>query len=176
MPYSRIRFLRLTSLDTEWALLAQFKGVLALEPLSGITTLMYTLPFGFGVSPGDVQVFDPSPSGNGDLLRFEGSTQLFVFSDTPDGSDSLADVGLPNVVNPSGIDWSVTELGLEGNNSAIYAPSEPEPSPGQPGFSAGQTIQYTFVSDGAVPEPSTWILLAFGGILLLLWQIRFKRA
>jgi hypothetical protein len=128
-------------------------------------TLDYTLPTGVNVTEGavllyedtahtvlsDVIIFDPPPPALGNVLYF--------YSDNTEGSDSLADVGIPaNLSTYYPLEVSFTEVGLEGNNGYWgYTPTS-----GQPGYEAGQVVTYNFISD--VPEPSTVV----AGMLLLL--------
>lgn len=47
------------------------------------------------------------------------------------------------------------------------------PTVGEPGFVSGFTVHYDLVSDGKLPEPSSWVLL---GTVLLSLVIIFRRA
>jgi hypothetical protein len=141
-------------------------GALALDPISGKTTMAYNL--GFATNPGDVQLFEPpTPSQTpSDLIRFTANGQMFFFSDfsTSDPADSPADVGIPALQTNV---TSVNEVGAEGNNSASY-------TPGAAGIGGNATngVIYSFVSDGTVPEPNSLFLAGLGGGLLLLVRRR----
>src|SRR5262245_49359393 len=56
-------------------------SAIAVEPISGIATLMYTLPF-VG-TPGDVVLLEPGtgPQQTSDILRFDGQGNLYFFSE-----------------------------------------------------------------------------------------------
>jgi hypothetical protein len=145
------------------------------DPFSGITTLAYFLPY----SPvsGDVALIGPEPGTTNaisDVLRFENADTngfgfLFFFSDvsTNDPADSLADVGLPQLGQLPTI--FISETGPEGHNGAAYLAAAG--GPGSLLFSAAP-VQYNFISDGVIPEPSSLLLGALGGGLLLLWRQR----
>lgn len=104
----------------------------------------------------DVIRFNPGPPGETALPG-----TIFFYSDNIDGLDNLGDTPGP----PGGAyDNTVTlrETGIEGvGDGAFYTPTA-----NQPGYIAGKSITYLFVSDSAVPEPATWamMLLGFGGI------------
>jgi len=95
-----------------------------------------------------------------DIIRFNGDGTLIFYSDNIDGFDALADTPSP----PFGLyanNITLTEVGPEGSNSAVYAPTA-----GQPGLGvvAGQPVTYVFLSD--VLEPGTMFLLGCGLTLL----------
>jgi PEP-CTERM motif len=138
------------------------------DPLSGIVTLTYRLPF--ATVPGDVQLLEPgNPGTNGisDVLRFDGNGNLYFFSER-EATDvppfDPADVNqLPGQV-PGLLTVAMFEVGPEGNNGALY-----NPAGGLPGDnSAGAT--YNFISD--VPEPGTAMLAILGGGLWLMLRAR----
>lgn len=104
------------------------------------TTLAYQLPG--PVVPGDVRVLG-SGEGTSDLLRFAdtidpatGTVQgwLLYYSDNSDGTDSLADTGIPDVSTSAPF---VFEFGPEGFNEFTYTP-------------AGASDSYSGLSDGTV--------------------------
>ena len=141
---------------------------LSTDPVSGIVTLTYQLPFP-GV-PGDVLLFEPGPQPAplSDLLRFDGNSHLFFFSereatDSPpfDPAD-VATLPPPNAALPR---VSLFETGPEGNNGAFY-----NPAGGLPGDNTAG-VSYHFISD--VPEPGSGLLLGLGGGLL--WMFRSRR-
>jgi hypothetical protein len=99
----------------------------------------------------DIIRFNPDQVGAGDGLG-----TLVFYSDNSDGVDSLADIaGLPNFTELKGV-VVIPEIGPEGANGASYTPTE-----GQPGFVAGPVI-YDFISDAAVPEPVSLLLVGSG--------------
>ena len=132
---------------------------LQLDPMSGMTTLTYLLPFP-GV-PGDVQLIEvnkPAPNIS-DIVRFDGNSHLFFFSDQDGPPVDLADVGLPPPLAGL-LTVVVPEIGPEGNNGAFYNPAGGLPGDNTAGAS------YQFISD-AVPEPTTLSLAALAGGLLI---------
>ncbi|MBV8846919.1 MAG: hypothetical protein JO307_29265 [Bryobacterales bacterium] len=131
-------------------------GFLANDPGPGglPNVLTYLLPF--AGTQGDVLIGGPSDGGLiFDVVRFNGNGTLIFYSDNVPTADSLADTP-----GPPGFLYLNTafasEVGPEGQNSAVYTPG-----PGQPGFDASLP-SYTLVSDGtigAAPEPGAWLLL-----------------
>jgi hypothetical protein len=136
---------------------------LAVDPFSGITTLMYTLPF--PVTIGDVTLVKIGGEGDSDRLRFESGTSLFFFSLIDDGeppglADTVPALPLPIQAN----NFLTTEIGPEGNDGLFgYTPTGVQPGGGPP-------VQYNFISD--VPEPSSLALGSLGLALTLLWRWR----
>ncbi len=135
----------------------------ALEPISGMSTLEYTLPFA-GVA-GDVLLTEPGSSQISDVLRFDGNYHVYFFSDVEAGQSQLADVGLPTIFQANNV--PIAESGIEGLSTyALYTPTSVEP-----GFKAAAPgTTYFIVSD--VPEPSVMMLGSLGGGLVLLLNMR----
>ena len=132
------------------------------EPNSGISTLRYTLPFA-GVA-GDLLLQEPVGTNISDVLRFDGNSHVYFFSDIELGQSALADVGIPTTFLSPNV--TVVEQGTEGVNTwAFYIPSA-----GQPGYKAAGPVAYDIISD--VPEPSSLLLVGLGGGLLLLVKSR----
>jgi hypothetical protein len=124
------------------------------------TVLTYDLLNPPGLVSGDVLLSEPGSLGFIlDVVRFNASNGSLVFySDNIGGFDSLGDTsGPPSIFYTNRI--TINEIGPEGNNFAIYTPTA-----GQPGFVAGAAgpVTYTLISDGAVSEPSTLVLLSTG--------------
>jgi hypothetical protein len=140
-----------------------FPYTIGLEPISGKSTLEYTLPFA-GV-PGDVWLQEAPGGPMSDDLRFDGNSHVFFFSDNSDGVDSLADVGLPMLMT-NNVAGPFLETGVEGGfQNYIYTPTA-----NQPGYKAAGPVAYNIVSD--VPEPGTLLFGALGSGLLLLLKSR----
>jgi hypothetical protein len=140
-----------------------FPYTIGVDPSSGMNTLEYTLPFA-GVA-GDVLLQELPGGPMSDILRFDGNSHVFFFSDNSDGVDSLADVGLPTTLlaNTAG---PFLETGVEGGfQNYIYTPTA-----NQPGYKAAGPVAYNIVSD--VPEPGTLLFGALGSGLLLLLKSR----
>jgi len=129
------------------------------DPVSGMTTSEYNLPF--AGTAGDV-LLEESVSGPAtDLLRFDGSGDVYFFS--TDGVGTPAYVpALPPVISPSQGPLLPESMGVQ---SFTFSYS---PTPGQPGYNS-ETIYDIIV---VVPEPSTLALGALGGGLLLLLNSR----
>jgi hypothetical protein len=142
-------------------------GVLAADPGPGglASVLTYSLLSPPSLVAGDVLLTDGGLPL--DVIRFNPAgtggpsyvASLLFYSDNIDGVDSLGDTPSP----PSSFyrnNVSIPELGSETNNGAFYTPTA-----GQPGFVAGFTVTYDFISDGTgapVPEPGTLMLLGTG--------------
>jgi hypothetical protein len=143
------------------------------DPSGGLTNAMvYTLPFIVLAPNGDVQLNESAvavvPS---DLLRFFRPTgvttsYLIFYSDQDGGIDAGADTGMPS---PATNLVQLSEVALAGGGfGAVYTTTT-----GSPGM-ADFAVQYTFISDAAVPEPSTAALGAIGCSLLAL-AVRRRR-
>jgi hypothetical protein len=134
-------------------------------PTGRPNALTYLLPF-VGLQ-GDVLLLE---SGQliSDIVRFNGNGTVIFYSDNFDGNDSLADP--PGIANFSLYNNNVSfpELGPEGNNGLTYTPTA-----GQPGFDQSNPT-YVFISDGAIPEPGTILLLATGLGLIAFRAVRRK--
>lgn len=138
-----------------------FPYTIGTDPISGMSTLEYTLPFA-GVA-GDVLLQEPGGSGISDVLRFDGHFHVYFFSDVEAGQAQLADVGLPSAFITPNV--TVAESGTEGVFTyAYYTPT----STTQPGYQPGTA--YYIISD--VPEPGVMMLGGLGGGLLLLLNSR----
>src|SRR5438105_2370920 len=113
---------------------------IAVEPLSGISTLFYRLPFAGSV--GDVVLLEPGPVPQQmtDILRFDGQGNLYFFSEretTDVPPFDPADVAQFPALIASLPTVFVQEVGPEGNNGAFYTPN-----PGDPGSVSGATVIY----------------------------------
>jgi hypothetical protein len=95
-----------------------------------------------------------NPAGTGGNPSYHAS--VLFYSDNTDPVSSLGDTpGPPGAFYTNIV--TILEVGPEGNNGAFYTPA-----PGQPGFVAGFDVTYNFISDSAVPEPSSMLLLGTG--------------
>jgi len=136
---------------------------LAVDPLSGLTTLEYILPI--PVTSGDVTLVKVGGEGDSDRLRFEGGTALFFFSVIDDGdppalADTVPALSFPLQAN----NFLTTETGPEGLDGLFgYTPASTGPG-------GGPLIVYNFISDA--PEPSSLALASLGLILTLLFRRR----
>lgn len=131
--------------------------------------LTYSLHNPPGLTAGDV-LFDapgtlePGIAFGGDVVRFnpdqtcaDGTVGCLVFYlDNLDGFDSLADTSGPPGTLYANV-AHVAEVGVEGNNLAIYTPIA-----GQPGFVAGAAGPVTYVLISDAPEPASLGILLSG--------------
>jgi PEP-CTERM motif len=147
-------------------------AIVGVEPISGQNTLIYTLPFQ-GIQ-GDVLLYEGSVTNSplSDIVRFDANFSMYIFSDTPpsDPADSQADGPLPTFILPNNV--SLSEVGPEGNNGAIWQPG----ATGIGGDPNNPNVIYHIVSDGFVPEPSSLLLVGLGGSGLLLAVRRRRRS
>jgi hypothetical protein len=139
---------------------------IAAEPLSGITTLRYTLPHS-GQAAGDLFLTDPTTSLTSDVIRFDGLGNVYFFSlkEPWQVSFSLADVdALPSLQANRLAQVEVVPQNFIGN---LF-----NPALGQPGYDPfyGGGLGYNIISE--VPEPSAPVL---GGLGLMLLAARGSR-
>jgi hypothetical protein len=143
------------------------------DPISGIPTLTYTLPF--PVAPGDLLLFEQQNTTQfSDVVRFGGPNhnQVWFFSETEAGelNPDLADVAaLPQALASA---VNLLENGPEGNNGVVWNPPPGSGAPGDPG--TGVNLQYQIISD--VPEPGSLGLVLLGSALLLVLRFRSQAA
>jgi hypothetical protein len=141
-----------------------FPYTIGTDPNSGINTLEYTLPFA-GVA-GDVLIQEAVGGPLSDVLRFDGNSHVYFFSDNADGVDSLADSGLPTVFSANAA-GPFLETGTEGGfQNYLYTPSATGPG----AVGNGSVYIYNIISD--VPEPGSMLLSGLGGGLLLFLKSR----
>jgi len=148
---------------------------MATDQASGLTTLMYRLPFPL-VTPGDL-ILTESSGAVSDVIRFENdpvSGVAYFFSDPADESPApMADSPLFPPPNSAFPQVAVLETGLEGNDGAAYLAAAGSPgAAGLPGNSFA--VFYNVISDSPVPEPSTLVLVSMSviGILCYTWRKR----
>jgi hypothetical protein len=151
---------------------------IAQDPISGISTLEYTLSPNVysNVVSGDVLVTEstgPEAGQVGDLIRFEtvgNNFEVFIFSDDVNGGQA-ADVGLPNVFQLNQASISEGSSGITSNYTPVAGqPGYPTEKPGQANYST-----YGLSSPSDVPEPSSLLLLG-SGLLTLAGMLRRKLA
>jgi hypothetical protein len=153
----------------------------AIDPISGLSTLTYQLPF--PVRDGDLFLNEgtTTPPISSDLVRFGNNSiggVIYFFSDPLDPSD----IGVPLADNPFGVPppnavgfpvLFANETGIEGSNGYVYTPN---PNLGDPGMFPGALVTYSILSDGQVPEPSTFVLLGMGVVGLSAYTCRKRRS
>ncbi len=130
---------------------------LALDTNSGMTTIVYTLPF--PAVAGDV-VLRNNDGTVSDFYRFDGGFNLFVFSDKDpsEPNPSLADVGFPATFLSLMVSFPETGSEITGPTGLFGY----NPGFNNPGANTAGAI-YNFISDPTVvPEPSSLALLAGG--------------
>jgi hypothetical protein len=124
------------------------------------STLYYVLPS--PVVEGDLVLYE-SEFDVSDVLRFTNVNnvgRVYVYSDTDEGVDSLADTGLPSGFLPNSA--GTAEVEIDNGWSAfgvVWVPSS-----GMPGYMSDD-VAYVFISD--VPEPATICLLGIGALSLI---------
>ncbi|MGA9450683.1 MAG: PEP-CTERM sorting domain-containing protein [Verrucomicrobiia bacterium] len=130
------------------------------DPVSGLTTLEYNLPF--AGTAGDVLMEESASGPVTDLLRFDGSGDVYFFSTDGVGTPAYVSA-LPSVISPS--QGPLLPESPESMQSFTFSYS---PTPGQPGYNS-ETVYNIVVN---VPEPSVLALGTLGGGLLLLLSSR----
>jgi hypothetical protein len=141
------------------------------EPFSAMFTLSYNLPF-LG-NRGDVSILD-NYGVVSDLIRFDGNSHLFFFSDTSitEPPTSLADVGVP-IFNAAAPVLFFNEVTLPSGAEGLFGYT-PVIGGNDPGGTTAP-VMYDFISE--VPEPSLPALLACGlGILGFVQRRKLARA
>lgn len=141
------------------------------------SVLFYDLLNPPGLTTGDLVLLEPGRDAPSDVIRFfinplNQQGQLFFYSDNLDGVDALADTGLPTAFSTNVV--RLFEVGPEdGPNGLAYTPTS-----GQPGFVTGAAgpVTYNIISDAAVPEPSSLLLLGTGVAAAALWRRRRARS
>jgi hypothetical protein len=158
-------------------LLPQFLPfTMATEPISGMTTLRYTLPayvngVPFQPASGTLYIYDSSGSELSDLIVFD-TQYLYFFSQLEPGeTPELADVPeLPTIIyaNPEAT-GNALEIDLGGGNmEANYVSLL-----GGPGSTFARIVDYTFISS-EVPEPGAGAIITVGLFLMLKRRRRIR--
>jgi hypothetical protein len=125
-------------------------------------------------STGDWRINDGGPFGPiSDLLRWNNSGLLYVFSQPEKTNNRLADVGVPFTGHALLLFESPFPDGSIGvMHTSVQSAANGYPD-GEPGYIPGG-INYTFISDGtaSTPEPSTLVLAGLGalGLAGYTWQ------
>jgi hypothetical protein len=158
------------SVDTVTGLTSTISGTNGVDPFdpgNGLKPLIYNLGINeLTQTDGDLVVTDPGSTATSDVFRFFTDTAtsqsfLIVYSQvSTDGS--LADVGIPGTLQENTL--SLTETTLGGLTGLFnYTPAA-----NQPGFvdlvaGGGEgNLIYNLISDSAVPEPASVVLLGVG--------------
>lgn len=102
----------------------------------------------------DVIRFNPAGTGNA------ADASLVFYSDIADGSHALADTGFPTAFHTNTKTLDETTLG---GNVGYFGYT---PTPNEPGFIPGFAVTYNFISEHAVPEPASLLLVVIGGGIL----------
>lgn len=138
------------------------------DPTSGIKPLAYnivgSLPGFPAPTDGDV-VMSENTGVITDILRFYHGL-LMVYSDRPEPGETgpLADVGFSPARQNNQI--NLPETGPEAGPNGLFGYT---PATGQPGFFPAPTVAvYNFLSDPAVPEPSSFAVLGLAALALLI--------
>jgi len=117
-------------------------------------------------SPGDWRINDGGSFGPiSDLLRWNSSGLLYVFSQPEKTGASLADVGVPFTAHALLLfETTFTDGSVGVEHTSVQSAGDGYPN-GEPGYIPGG-INYTFISDGtaSTPEPSTLVLAGLGAL------------
>jgi hypothetical protein len=141
-------------------------------PMVTADPLTYELPF--SAIAGDVAFWDPWTNAYGDLVHFNGDdTVTWVWSagGGDNAPDKAAYPGLERLQNA----LLLTEQGNETYNYVDYSPSLEGWTVGYNLGFYGNEIIYHMVSEGTVPEPSTFTLLGMGAVGLLAYAWRRRK-
>ena len=151
-------------------------GLKTLQVLGGAGTTLLTYLLPSPVITGDVRIWEDFLGGTlSDVLRFTNAAgdldgglngdRMIVYSELPEPGEipDRADVGLPTQLTPRD-GGGIVEVGPEGNNGVVYSPGGPFDN------------IYNFRSDGAIPEPSSIIMLSLGALAAAGYGWRRHRA
>jgi hypothetical protein len=136
------------------------------DPLSGITTLRYTLRDA-NQTAGDLYLTDPNGGGMSDIIRFDGQGHVFFFSLEEPGQTSFSLADVPNMPSLQAPKLGQVEVAPQDQIGNLFTPAF-----GQPGFDPqfGGALGYNIISD--VPEPSSFLL---GGLGAMFWASKTGR-
>ena len=150
--------------------------VLPADPSGGVPGPVLTFTVAMGLTQGDLLLDEVVQSSHSDVIRFwnplgnPNQSLIIFYSDLPETNEfpvPLADKGLPVNILPNLA--VVPEIGTEAVNFANYTAA-----PGMPGgvfpTLPGPNIQYSIISDGVVPEPTSLALALVGGGLM--WTLK----